>query len=151
MYELGTPVADEDSVFVAPDIKKRKKKAKEKIKRMDEWTYTSGKLWTKTDMIVAKRKQKVTAYSLWKQNKTENEVGGCIVIEKNTNLFAEWKCLEREEKQVYYTIPINSHVNNLFDLISFQQGAICNFNNENLAKTFEAIIADFWFKYGFLL
>ena len=70
---------------------------------MDEWTYTSGELWTKTDMIVAKRKQKVTAYSLWKQNKTENEVGGCIVIEKNTNnLFAEWKYLEREEKQVYY-------------------------------------------------
>ena len=101
--------------------------------------------------IVARRKQKVTVYSLWKENKTENEVGGCIVIEKNTNLFAEWKCLEREEKQVYYTIPINSHVNNLFDLISIQQGAICNFNNKNLAKTFEANIADFWFKYGFLL
>ena len=88
---------------VAPDIKKRKKKAKEKIKRMDEWTYTSGELWTKTDMIVATRKQKVTAYSLWKQNKTENEVGGCIVIEKNINLFAEWKCLERKTGILYHS------------------------------------------------
>ena len=49
-------------------------------------------------MIVAKRKQKVTAYSLWKQNKTENEVSGCIIIQKNTNLFAEWKCFEKEKK-----------------------------------------------------
>lgn len=70
---------------------------------MDEWTLTSSELWTKTDMIVAKRKGKVTAYSLWKQNKTENEVGGCVVIEKNTKLFTEWKRLEKEEKQVYYT------------------------------------------------
>lgn len=70
---------------------------------MDEWTFTSSELWTKTDMIVAKRKRKVTAYSLWKQNKTENEVGGCVVIEKNTKIFTEWKCLEKEEKQVYYT------------------------------------------------
>ena len=29
-----------------------------------------------------------------------------------------------------------------------QQGAIFNFGNENLAKTFEVIITDFWFKYG---
>ena len=117
---------------------------------MDEWTYTSGEFWTKTDMIVAKRKQKVTAYSLWKQNKTENKVSGCIIIiQKNTNLFAEWKCLEKEEKQVYYTIPINSHVNNLFDLISIQQGAICNFNNENLAETFEVNIAVFGLNMAF--
>lgn len=32
MYELGTPIADEGSAFVALDITKGKKKAKERLK-----------------------------------------------------------------------------------------------------------------------
>ena len=108
MYELGTPITDEES-YVVPkpfkaDIKEKEKKRKEKVNKMDEWTYTAdGDLWTRTATIVAKRNRKVTAYSMWKQNKTDNEVGACVVIEKNTKSFTEWKSLEKDEKQVYYS------------------------------------------------
>jgi SLT domain-containing protein len=108
VYELGTPITDEE-LYVVPkpfkaDIKAKKKTQKEKVNKMDEWTYTAdGELWTRTATIVANRNRKVTAYSMWKQNKTDNEVGACVVIEKNTKSFTKWKSLEKDEKQVYYS------------------------------------------------
>ncbi len=113
MYELGTPITDEDS-FIASNVSiydntpfkidktEKKKKRKEKISELDEWTYTAdGDLFRKNGTIAAKRKRQVTAYSLWKQNKTDNEVSACVLIEKNTKPYAEWKCLEKDEKQVH--------------------------------------------------
>ena len=63
-----------------------------------EWTYTAdGDLFRKNGTIVAKRKRQVTAYSLWKQNKTDNEISACVRIEKNTKPYAQWKCLEKDQ------------------------------------------------------
>ncbi len=90
MYELGTPITDED-LFIASNVSiydntpfktdktEKKKKRKEKVSKLDEWTYTAdGDLFRKNGTIVAKRKQQVTAYSLWKQNKTDNEISACV-------------------------------------------------------------------------
>ncbi len=107
MYELGTPITDED-LFIASnitiydnthfktDMTERKKKRKEKLSDMYEWTCTAdGDLLRKNATIVAKRKRQVTAYSLWKQNKTGNKMSACVRIEKNTKPYTGWKCLEK--------------------------------------------------------